>query len=149
MQKWPRNVFMQAWRLHNEGNLIDIVDQTLHLCNDEMIQAQQLLNVALLCLLNEGEKRPSMARVVAMLQGEVESECVENELKLGKSISKSIKTSFSAIRSTIEISSTSEGSESSSKLLSNDSNISVNQKKLNLSSMELNLVSSTQWNNNT
>jgi hypothetical protein len=90
-----------------------------------------------------------MAHVVAMLQGEVESECVENELKLGKSISKSIKTSFSAIRSTIEISSTSEGSESSSKLLSNDSNISVNQKKLNLSSMELNLVSSTQWNNNT
>ncbi len=140
---------MQAWRLHNEGNLIDIVDQTLHLCNDEMIQAQQLLNVALLCLLNEGEKRPSMAHAVAMLQGEVESERVENELKLRKSIIKSIKTSFSTIRSTIEISSTSEGLESSSQLLSNDSNISVNQKKLNLSSMELNLVSSTQWNNNT
>ncbi|CAM6008850.1 unnamed protein product [Sphagnum balticum] len=94
----------KAWRLHNEGNLIDIIDQTLHLCNDEVIQARQLLNIALLCLLHEGEKRPSMAHVVAMLQGEVESECVENELKLGKSIIKSIKTSFSAIRSTIEIS---------------------------------------------
>ncbi|CAK9237261.1 unnamed protein product [Sphagnum troendelagicum] len=147
----PNDTYLieKAWRLHNEGNLIDIIDQTLHLCNDEVIQARQLLNIALLCLLNEGEKRPSMAHVVAMLQGEVESECVENELKLGKSIIKSIETSFSNIRSTIEISSTSEGLESSSQLLSNDSNISVNQKKLNLSSMELNLVSSTGWNNNT
>ncbi len=84
-----------------------------------------------------------MAHVVAMLQGEVESERVENELKLGKSIIKSFKTSFSTITSTIEISSTLEGLESSSQLLSNDSNVSVNQKKLNLSSMELSLVSST------
>jgi hypothetical protein len=68
-----------------------------------------------------------MAHVVAMLQGEVESKRVENELNLGKSIIKSIKTSFSAIRSTIEISCTLEGLESSSQLLSNDSNISVNQ----------------------
>ncbi len=114
-----------------------------------MIQARQLLNITLLCLLNEGGKRPSMAYVVAMLQGEVESKCVENELKLRKSIIKSIKTSFFAIRSTIEISSTLEGLENSSQLLSNDSNINVNQKKLNLSSMELNLISNTQWNNNT
>jgi len=56
--------------------LIDIVDQTLHLCNDEMIQARQLLNIVLLSLLNEGEKQPSVAHVVAMLQGEVESKCV-------------------------------------------------------------------------
>ncbi|CAM6008848.1 unnamed protein product [Sphagnum balticum] len=102
----PNDTYLieKAWRLHNEGNLIDIIDQTLHLCNDEVIQARQLLNIALLCLLNEGEKRPSMAHVVAMLQGEVESERVENELKLGKSIIKSIETSFSNIRSTIEIS---------------------------------------------
>ncbi|CAK9278303.1 unnamed protein product [Sphagnum jensenii] len=145
----PNDTYLleKVWRLHNEGNLIDIVDQTLHLCNDEMIQARQLLNIALLCLLNEGEKRPSMAHVVAMLQGEVELERVENELKLGKPVIKSIKTSFSTIRSTIKLSSTSEGLESSSQLLSNDSNINVNQ-NLNLSSMELNLVSSTQWNNN-
>ncbi len=129
--------------------MINIVDQTLHLCNDEVIQAQQLLNIALLCLLNEGEKRPSMVDVLAMLQGEVESKCVETKFKLGKSLIKSIKTSFFAIRFTIEISSTSKGLESNSQLLSNDSNISVNQKKLNLSSMELNLISSTQWNNNT
>ncbi|CAK9237255.1 unnamed protein product, partial [Sphagnum troendelagicum] len=63
----------KAWRLHREGNLIDIVDQNLHLLNDETIQAQRLLNITLLCLLNDGEKRPSMARVVAMLQGELRS----------------------------------------------------------------------------
>jgi hypothetical protein len=85
-----------------------------------------------------------MAHVVVMLQGEVESECVENELKVGKSIIKSIKTSLSAIRSTIEIFNTWEGLELSSQLLSNDSNIIVNQIFLNLSSMELNLISSTQ-----
>ncbi|CAK9882195.1 unnamed protein product [Sphagnum jensenii] len=62
----------KAWTLYNEGNLIVIVDQTLHLCNDEMIQTQQLLNIVFLCLLNEGDKRPSVAHVVAMLQGEVE-----------------------------------------------------------------------------
>ncbi|KAH9553233.1 hypothetical protein CY35_09G108300 [Sphagnum magellanicum] len=147
----PNDTYLleKVWKLHNEGNLIDIVDQTLHLCNDEVIQAQQLLNIALLCLLSEGEKRPSMGHVMAMLQWEVEPERVEYELKLGKSIMKSIKTSFSGIKSTLEISSTPEGLESSSQLLSNGSNISVNQKKLNLSSMELNLVSNTQWNNNT
>ncbi len=90
-----------------------------------------------------------MAHVVAMLQGEVELERVENELKLRKSIIKSIKTLFFAIRSIIEISSTLEGLESSSPLLSNDSNMGVNQKNNNLCSMELNLVSNTQWNNNT
>ncbi|KAH9553228.1 hypothetical protein CY35_09G108000, partial [Sphagnum magellanicum] len=46
----------KAWRLHREGNLIDIVDQNLHLFNDEAIQAQRLLNITLLCLLNDGEK---------------------------------------------------------------------------------------------
>jgi hypothetical protein len=66
-----------------------------------------------------------------------------------ESIIRSIKTSsFSVIISIIEIFSTWEGLELSSQLLSNDSNITMNQKKLNLSSMELNLVSSTQWNNN-
>jgi hypothetical protein len=57
-------------------------------------------------LLNEGEKQSSIAHVVAILQGEVESKHVENELKLGKLIIKSIKTSFFAIRSTTKISST-------------------------------------------
>ncbi|CAK9236615.1 unnamed protein product [Sphagnum troendelagicum] len=71
----------KAWRLHREGNLIDIVDQNLHLLNDETIQAQQLLNITLLCLLNDGERRPSMARVVAMLQGEPQPEPQHNGFK--------------------------------------------------------------------
>jgi hypothetical protein len=39
--------------------------------------------------------------------------------------------------------------ERGSQSLSNYSNINVNQFFLNLFSMELNLVSSTRWNNNT
>jgi hypothetical protein len=35
-------------------------------------------------LLNDGERRPSMARVVAMLQGEVNLGIVENDLALGR-----------------------------------------------------------------
>ncbi len=76
--------FVYTWRLHREGNLIDIVDQNLHLLNDKVIEAQWLLNITLLCLLNDGERRPSMARVVAMLQGEVNLGIVENDLALGR-----------------------------------------------------------------
>ncbi len=76
---------MEAWKLYIKGNLINIVDHNLHLLNDEVIQTQQLLNIMLLCLLNDGDKQPSMAHVVAMLQGEVESKAMKNDLKLGRS----------------------------------------------------------------
>ncbi len=97
---------MEAWRLYNEGNLINIVDPNLHLLNDEVIQAQQLLNIMLLCLLNDGDKRPCMAHVVAMLQGEVESKVVKNDLKLGRSTIKSFKRSllFTDVGSKLEVS---------------------------------------------
>ncbi|KAH9553240.1 hypothetical protein CY35_09G108700, partial [Sphagnum magellanicum] len=100
----------KAWRLHREGNLIDIVDQNLHLLNDEAIQAQRLLNITLLCLLNDGEKQPSMARVVAMLQGEVESEIVENDLALGRSSIQLPPSSLSSLKSELEFSNIFEGS---------------------------------------
>ncbi|CAM6001652.1 unnamed protein product [Sphagnum balticum] len=127
----------KAWRLHREGNLIDIVDQNLHLLNDETIQAQRLLNITLLCLLNDGEKRPSMARVVAMLQGEVESEIVENDLALGRSNIKLPLSSLSSLESKLERSNISEGSETSSLVFYNHSNASMNATSSNLSSIEL------------
>ncbi|KAH9553248.1 hypothetical protein CY35_09G109000 [Sphagnum magellanicum] len=130
----------KAWRLHREGNLIDIVDQNLHLLNDEAIQAQRLLNITLLCLLNDGEKRPSMARVVAMLQGEVESEIVENDLALGRSSIKLPLSSFSSLESKLELSNISEGSETSSLVFYNHSNASMNATSSNLSSIELSIV---------
>ncbi|CAK9278435.1 unnamed protein product [Sphagnum jensenii] len=112
----------KAWRLHREGNSIDIVDQNLHLLNDETIQAQQLLNITLLCLLNDGEMRPSMARVVAMLQGEVDSRIVENDLALGRSNMKLPPSSLFSLQSELELSNISQGSETSSLVLDNHSN---------------------------
>lgn len=76
---------VQAWQLHNEGNILDLVDPNLHMHGDEVVAVKQAINVALLCLLPEGERRPSMARVVAFLQGEVEDEVIESILKAGKS----------------------------------------------------------------
>jgi hypothetical protein len=126
--------------LHREGNLIDIVDQNLHLLNDEAIQAQRLLNITLLCLLNDGEKRPSMAHVVAMLQGEVESEIVENDLALGRSNIKLPPSSLSSLESKLELSNISEGSETSSVVLYNHSNDSMTTTSSNMYNIELSIV---------
>ncbi len=86
------------------------MDQNLHLLNDEAIQAQRLLNITLLCLLNDGKKRPFMARAMAMLQGEVESEIVENDLALGRSSIQLPPSSLSSLKSELELSNISEGS---------------------------------------
>ncbi|KAH9552963.1 hypothetical protein CY35_09G095400 [Sphagnum magellanicum] len=122
----------KAWRLHREGNLIDIMDQNLHLLNDETIQAQRLLNIALLCLLNDGERRPSMARVVAMLQGEVDSGIVENDLALGRSNMTLPPSSLFSLESELELSNISKGSETSSLVLYNHLNASMNATSNNI-----------------
>jgi hypothetical protein len=111
--------------LHREGNLIDLVDENLHLLNDEAIQAQRLLNIALLCLLNDGERRPSMARVVAMLQGEVDSGILENDLALRRSNMKLPPSSFFNLESELELSNISQGSETNSLMLYNHSNANM------------------------
>jgi hypothetical protein len=116
------------------------VDQNLHLLNDEAIQAQRLLNITLLCLLNDGEKRPSTARVVAMLQGEVESEIMENDLALGRSSIKLPLSSLSNLESKLELSNIPEGSETRSLVFNNHTNASMNATSSNLSSIELSIV---------
>jgi hypothetical protein len=116
------------------------VDQNLHLLNDETIQAQRLLNITLLCLLNDGEKRPSMARVVAMLQGEVESEIMENDLALGRSSIQLPLSSLSSLESKLELSNISEGSETSSLMFYNHPSATMIATSSNLSSIELSIV---------
>jgi hypothetical protein len=118
--------------LHREGNLIGIVDQNLHLLNDEAIQAQRLLNITLLCLLNDGEKRPSMARVVAMLQGEVNLGIVENDLALGRSNIKLPPNSLSSSKFKLELSNISKGLETNSFVLYNHSNANMNATNNNI-----------------
>jgi hypothetical protein len=51
---------------------MNLVDCTLELHNDEMKEALHVVKIALLCLQQEPDNRPTMARVVAMLQGEAE-----------------------------------------------------------------------------
>ncbi len=118
------------------------MDQNLHLLNDEAIQAQRLLNISLLCLLNDGEKRPSIARVVAMLQGEVELEIMENDLALGRSSRKLLPSSLSSLESKLELPNISEGSETTSSLVfyNHSKNARMNARSSNISSIELSLV---------
>jgi hypothetical protein len=51
---------------------MNLVDCTLELHNDEMKEALHVVKIALLCLQQEPDNRPTMARVIAMLQGEAE-----------------------------------------------------------------------------
>ena len=66
----------QAWDLHRHNRLMDLVDPYMSLQDDEKEQVHRLINIALLCIQHEAEYRPSMERVVAMLQGESEAEVV-------------------------------------------------------------------------
>jgi hypothetical protein len=116
------------------------VDQNLHLLNDDAIQTQRLLNITILCLLNDGEKRPSMACVVAMLQGEVEVEIVENDLTLGISNINMPPSSLFSLESKLELSNVSKGGKTSSLVLYNHSNASMNATSSNLSSIELFII---------
>lgn len=48
----------------------------MSLRDEEKVEVHRVINIALLCIQNEAEERPSMERVVAMLQGESEAEVV-------------------------------------------------------------------------
>jgi len=69
-----RILVLQAWELHRKGRLMDLVDPTLSLQDEEVQEVQRLINTALLCIQNAADQRPSIERVVAILQGDSESE---------------------------------------------------------------------------
>jgi len=54
----------------------------LHLHIHEEIEAQRVIKIALCCSQLDPERRPSMARVVAMLQGDIDIEIVPSEKQL-------------------------------------------------------------------
>lgn len=56
-----------------------LVDSALVLQDDQKLEVTRLINTALLCLQHNEEHRPTMARVVAMLQGDLEPEVVVND----------------------------------------------------------------------
>ncbi|KAH9537691.1 hypothetical protein CY35_16G066300 [Sphagnum magellanicum] len=65
-----------AWRWFYKNNMIEnLVDKELQVHNEiELVEITQVVNIALLCLQVEAEKRPSMSHVVGMLKGEMEIE---------------------------------------------------------------------------
>lgn len=74
---------MQAQRLLKEAKLLDLVDPVLKaLMDDEdLAEVQLVINVALLCVQIEGEFRPSMGHVVAMLKGDMEVEMLKEDME--------------------------------------------------------------------
>lgn len=64
------------WDLYRQDKLMDLVDKTMTLKDEEKMEVHRAINIALLCIQNEAEQRPSMEQVVAMLQGQGESEIV-------------------------------------------------------------------------
>ncbi|CAM6048109.1 unnamed protein product, partial [Sphagnum compactum] len=67
-----------AWRLHEEDKLLDIMDQKL---KDSYVHEEILrsIKVGLLCVQVTPSRRPSMDKVVAMLEGNMEIEVVIKE----------------------------------------------------------------------
>jgi hypothetical protein len=61
---------MQAWTLHDEDKIAELIDPTLILSVNEQWEVQRVIKIAMLCLQNSDVKRPTMAQVVAMLQGD-------------------------------------------------------------------------------
>jgi hypothetical protein len=58
----------------------NLVDKELQNRNEvELAEITQVVNIALLCLQVEAEKRPSMSHVVGMLKGEMEIEVLPME----------------------------------------------------------------------
>lgn len=51
-----------------------LVDPTMSLQSGEELEVRRVINIALLCMYAIPSRRPSMARVVAMLQGDIAPE---------------------------------------------------------------------------
>ncbi|XP_016466289.2 LOW QUALITY PROTEIN: G-type lectin S-receptor-like serine/threonine-protein kinase At4g27290 [Nicotiana tabacum] len=63
------NLLGYAWRLWNEGNAMSLVDDSLlESCNEE--DALKCINIALLCVQEDANIRPSMSDVIIMLGSE-------------------------------------------------------------------------------
>ncbi|KAG0586839.1 hypothetical protein KC19_2G121500 [Ceratodon purpureus] len=64
-------VYLCQWgrELFNNSNVMELVDPALSLSKDEETEVRRIINIALLCLQVEPERRPTMGAVVATLEG--------------------------------------------------------------------------------
>ncbi|XP_019196615.1 PREDICTED: G-type lectin S-receptor-like serine/threonine-protein kinase At4g27290 isoform X2 [Ipomoea nil] len=63
------NLLGYAWKLWNEGNIMDLVDDSLHKCCKEH-EVLRCINVGLLCIEEDPKCRPTMPNVFSMLMDE-------------------------------------------------------------------------------
>ena len=63
---------VQAWEVHGEGKVMDLVDSILIFAEDERMEVQRVINIALLCSQDAAEQRLTMAKVVVILQLDLE-----------------------------------------------------------------------------
>nr|CAD1832648.1 unnamed protein product [Ananas comosus var. bracteatus] len=59
------NLLGHAWRLWKEGNLMELIDGSMSLCN--VSEALRCMQVGLLCVQERAEERPHMSTVILML----------------------------------------------------------------------------------
>lgn len=70
-----------VWTLHEGNKLLELVDPKVKTRNHEE-EILHVINIGLLCVQSTASKRPSMSRIVAMLQGDMEMEVVIQEPQL-------------------------------------------------------------------
>ncbi len=72
---------------------MELVDPKMNTRNHEE-EILYVINIGLLCVQTIASKRPSMSRIVAMLQGDMEMEMVIEETQLKSSKLRSLEESF-------------------------------------------------------
>ena len=68
--KWHQLLF-QAWRKYNEGKHLDVVDPAI-MESSNHYELFRVIQIALLCVQQYPEDRPSMSSVVLMLSSKIE-----------------------------------------------------------------------------
>lgn len=61
---------MQAWKLYREDNLLGLLDRKLHVHKHEEGEVRRVLEIAIMCVQQKVEHRPTMFHVVSMLTGD-------------------------------------------------------------------------------
>ena len=65
------NVSIQAWKLHRDDRIVDLLDPELRVTTaEEKMEVQRTLDTALMCIQAKMEMRPNMFTVLSMLLGE-------------------------------------------------------------------------------
>ncbi|KAH8952867.1 hypothetical protein BDL97_09G107100 [Sphagnum fallax] len=82
-----------VWKLHEGNKLLELVDPKMNTHNHEE-EILYVINIGLLCVQTIASKRPSMSRIVAMLQGDMEMEMVIEGTQLKSSKLRSLEESF-------------------------------------------------------